>query len=65
MPDAKFESGSFSSFRDMMSQNFPLKRGFMFRFVVLFDPKLTHHVNFSNFQAEGTFLIFKIFRVSR
>ena len=26
MPDAKFESGSFSSFGDMMSQIFPLKR---------------------------------------
>ena len=27
MPDAKFESGSFTSFRDMTSHNFPLKRG--------------------------------------
>ena len=27
MPDAKFESGSFSSFGEMTSQNFPLKRG--------------------------------------
>ena len=27
MPDAKFESGIFSSFGDMTSQNFPLKRG--------------------------------------
>ena len=27
MPDAKFESGSFSSFGDMTSQNFLLKRG--------------------------------------
>ena len=26
-PDAKFESDSFSSFGDMTSQNFPLKRG--------------------------------------
>ena len=26
MPDAKFESGSCSSFGDMTSQNFPLKR---------------------------------------
>ena len=27
MPDAKFEPGSFSVFGDMMSQNFPLKKG--------------------------------------
>ena len=27
MPDAKFKSGSFSSFGDMASQNFHLKRG--------------------------------------
>ena len=27
MPDAKFESGSFSFFGDMESQNFPLKKG--------------------------------------
>ena len=27
MADAKFESGSFSSFGDMTSQNFPLERG--------------------------------------
>ena len=26
MPDAKFESGSFSSFGDMRAQNFPLKK---------------------------------------
>ena len=27
MPDAKFESGSCSTFGDMMSQSVPLKRG--------------------------------------
>ena len=27
MPDAKFESGSLSVFGDIMSQNFPLKKG--------------------------------------
>ena len=27
MPDAKFESGGVSSFEDMKSQNFPLKKG--------------------------------------
>ena len=27
IPDAKFESGSSSSFRDMTSQNFPWKKG--------------------------------------
>ena len=27
MPDAKFESGSFSIFGDMTPQNFPLKKG--------------------------------------
>ena len=28
--------------------------------IVLLDPKLTPHVNFSNFQAEENFFIFKI-----
>ena len=32
MPDAKFESGSFSSFGDMTSQKFPLKRGTVIKF---------------------------------
>ena len=27
MPDAKFEFGSFTSFGNMMSQNFPVKKG--------------------------------------
>ena len=27
IPDAKFESGSCSSFGDMMSQNFPRRKG--------------------------------------
>ena len=52
MPDAKFESGSFPSFGDLTTQNFPLKKGrnhqililppemsFMSR-IVLVDPKL-------------------------
>ena len=65
---AKFESSSSSSFGDMTSQNFPQKRGtshqirlftpgkrVTFRkneFLCLLDPKLTSHVNFSNFQVE-------------
>ena len=32
IPDAKFESGSSSSFRDMTSQNFPRKRERVIRF---------------------------------
>ena len=32
MPDAKLESGSFSSFGDMTSQNFSLKRGTVINF---------------------------------
>ena len=32
MPDAKFGSGSFSSFGDMTSQNFPLQKGTSHRF---------------------------------
>ena len=32
MPDTKFESGSFSSFGDMMSKIFPLKRGQVIKF---------------------------------
>ena len=32
VPDAKFEFGSFSSFGDMTSQNFPLKKGQVFAF---------------------------------
>ena len=30
--DAKFEAGSFSSFRDMISQNFPRKKGMVIKF---------------------------------
>ena len=33
----------------------------MFR-IVLLDPKLSRHVNFSNFRAEENFVIFKTFR---
>ena len=40
------------------------KLSFMSRFV-LFDPKLNPHVNFSNFEAEESFLIFKIFGMSQ
>ena len=40
------------------------ERVFMSR-IVLLDPKLTSHVNFNNFQAEGNFFIFKIFGTSR
>ena len=36
MPDAKFESGSFSIFGDKTSQNFVLKRGTSHRFGYLF-----------------------------
>ena len=32
---------------------------------VLFDPKLVPHVNFSNFQGEQIFFIFKCFGTSR
>ena len=32
MPDAKFESGSFSSFGGMTSQNFPMKREQVIKF---------------------------------
>ena len=80
-PDAKFESGGFSIFGDMMSQNFSVEKGtshqirlftkengsnflknelFMSR-IVLFDPKLTFHVNFSNFQAEETLYFQNLF----
>ena len=37
IPDAKFESGSSSSFGDMMSQNFPWKKG-MSHQIRLFTP---------------------------
>ena len=33
--------------------------------IVVLDPKLTPHVNFSNFQAEENFFIFKIYGTSR
>ena len=62
IPDTKFEADSSSSFGDMTSQNFPLKKGtsheirlFTAR-IVLLDPKLTpmsisaifrHRKNFS------------------
>ena len=35
MPDAKFEPGSCSSFGDMTSQNFPLKKGTIIEFLYL------------------------------
>ena len=35
MPDAKFESDSFSSFGDMTSQNFPLKKGTSYQIQIL------------------------------
>ena len=38
MPDAKFESGDFSRFGDMTSQNFPLKKG-MSRLIWIFTPE--------------------------
>ena len=38
MPNAKFESGSFSSFGDMTSQNFPLKKGTSHR-IGIFTPE--------------------------
>ena len=34
MPDAKFEFGSFSSFGDVTSQNFPLKKGTSHQFQI-------------------------------
>ena len=74
IPDGKFKAGSSPSFEDMMSQNFPRKKGtshqirlftpekrvkllkmsFMSR-IVLLDPKLTPHVNFSSLQAREIF----------
>ena len=38
IPDAKFESGSSSSFGDMMSQNFPQKKGTSHQ-IWLFTPR--------------------------
>ena len=35
MPDAKFEPDNFPSFRDMTSQNFPLKKGTSHRIRIL------------------------------
>ena len=56
IPDGKFEADSSSSFRDMMSQNFPRKKERVIEF---------GYVSFSNFQAEENFFIFKIFGTSR
>ena len=39
MPDAKFESGSFSSFGYMTSQNFPLKKVTSHRFRIFIPGK--------------------------
>ena len=71
IPDAKFESGSSSSFGDMTSQNFSWKKGtshqiqlftpgkwiklLKMSFYVILDPKLIPQVNFSNFQVEESF----------
>ena len=40
IPDANFESGSSSSFGDMTSQNFPLKKGTSHQ-IRLFTPRKT------------------------
>ena len=73
IPDADFESCSSSSSGDMTSQNFPnkssnsaiyprktgltLKKFVFVSRIVLLDPKLTTHVNFSNFQIEENFFV--------
>ena len=43
MPDAKFESGSLSIFKDMMSQNFPFKNGtsHQFRIFTAWKPSVS------------------------
>ena len=69
IPTAKFEVDSFSSSEDMTSQNFPWKKGTS-REIWLFTPKTVSTFskmcfNFSNFQAEKNFLIFKIFGTSQ
>ena len=46
MPDAKFESGGFSIFGDMTSQNFPLKKGTSHR-IRIFTPR-TNVFHFKN-----------------
>ena len=67
MPDAKFESSSFSIFVNMTSQNFTLKmNGFNFLNNELLCPELFFLIQnsfpISNFQAEkNQFFIFKIF----
>ena len=45
MPVAKFESGSLSSFGDMTSQNFPLKKGMNHR-IRTFTPLPENGFNF-------------------
>ena len=81
IPDAKFEADSSFNIGGMTSQNFPPKnessnvaiKGFIFFFKKKSfyvqnrssRPKIDPHVNFSNFQAEENFLIFKIFGTSR
>ena len=70
IPDAKFETDSPFIFWRYHVTKFPSEEGnessnsAMSR-IVLFDPKLTPHVNFINFQAEENLFIFKIFGTSR
>ena len=78
MAGAKFESSSFSSFGDMMSQNFPLKKGASHGIRIFtpgkcvnlsnsvhFRPRIDPHVNFTNFEAEEAVFIFKILETSQ
>ena len=64
-PTEEGDESSNSKFGCLPPENgFNLKKmSFMSRVVIL-HPKLTPHVNFSNFQAEENFLIFKIFGMS-
>ena len=61
IPDAKLESGSFSSFEDMTSQNFPRKKGtsHQIRLFTLKNEFLCPESFFSssNFQTEENLFI--------
>ena len=53
IPDAKFESGSFSSFGDMTSQIFPWKKGTSHQILVFLPPENGFNLKKMSFDVQN------------
>ena len=60
MPDAKCESGSVSSFGDMTSQNFPLKKGTSHQIRIFTNGKLVFFFQKMSFYVQSRSFLPKI-----